>query len=221
MARYSTNLKNLAPLKHDSADNTYGLGTTANYGHVKTINALTQASHEDGTALSAYQGKVLKDSVDSKISKATLLTEFTFTGTAVDLTSYVTSPLYTEFILEYESVGNISYWNSTSASSTSGICLGSTPTTEGTNIAPLLAFTSSVVISSSTPWTINVPSMYKILKKVSVRNNSNTEGLAFGFDGDLLGITAATLGKVFLRSFLAGSTSVSGTLTVKLYGVTI
>jgi hypothetical protein len=41
------------------------IGTTANYGHVKTINALTQTSHVDGTALSAYQGKVLKDLIDA------------------------------------------------------------------------------------------------------------------------------------------------------------
>lgn len=49
-----------APTSHASIVSTYGLGTTANYGHVKTINALTQSSHSDGTALSAYQGYVLQ-----------------------------------------------------------------------------------------------------------------------------------------------------------------
>lgn len=47
--------------------NTYGLGSTSKYGHVKTINGLTQASHSDGLALSAYQGKVLKTAVDEKV----------------------------------------------------------------------------------------------------------------------------------------------------------
>lgn len=53
-----------APTSHASSGSTYGLGTTANYGHVKTINGLTQASYVDGLTLSAYQGKVLKDLVD-------------------------------------------------------------------------------------------------------------------------------------------------------------
>lgn len=47
------------PSSHASTASTYGLGTTTNYGHVKTINALTQSSHADGTALSAYQGYLL------------------------------------------------------------------------------------------------------------------------------------------------------------------
>jgi len=52
---------------HASTANTYGLGSTSKYGHVKTINGLTQASHADGLALSAYQGKVLKTAVDEKV----------------------------------------------------------------------------------------------------------------------------------------------------------
>lgn len=52
-----------APIAHSSTGTTYGLGTTANYGHVKTINALTQESHVNGTALSAFQGKVLSDMI--------------------------------------------------------------------------------------------------------------------------------------------------------------
>lgn len=52
-----------APTSHASTGTSYGLGTTANYGHVKTVNALTQASHVDGLALSAYQGKVLDDKI--------------------------------------------------------------------------------------------------------------------------------------------------------------
>lgn len=58
------------PTSHASTATTYGVGTTANYGHVKTINGLTQSSHTDGTALSAYQGKVLKDLVDGKASSS-------------------------------------------------------------------------------------------------------------------------------------------------------
>ncbi len=50
-----------APKSHASTGTTYGIGTTTKYGHCMTINGLTQASHADGKALSAYQGKVLND----------------------------------------------------------------------------------------------------------------------------------------------------------------
>ena len=52
------------PTSHAVNANTYGLGTTGVYGHVKTVNGLTQSSHSDGLALSAYQGYLL----DQKIS---------------------------------------------------------------------------------------------------------------------------------------------------------
>ncbi len=69
-----------APINHASTSNTYGLGTAANFGHVKTINGLTQASHIDGTALSAYQGKVLDDKINALLPNS--LT-FTSSGTWV------------------------------------------------------------------------------------------------------------------------------------------
>ena len=55
-----------APESHASTDSTYGLGSTTAYGHCKTVNDLNTASHSNGNALSAYQGKVLKDAVDGK-----------------------------------------------------------------------------------------------------------------------------------------------------------
>lgn len=65
----ATAINGKAPTSHASATNTYGLGTASNYGHVKTINGLTQSSHADGTALSAYQGKVLNDAINNKVDK--------------------------------------------------------------------------------------------------------------------------------------------------------
>lgn len=53
-----------APKSHAVNATTYGLGTAGVYGHVKTVNGLTQSSHQNGLALSAYQGKVLKDLID-------------------------------------------------------------------------------------------------------------------------------------------------------------
>lgn len=64
----ATGLNGKAPTNHASYGTSYpyGLGSTTNYGHCKTINGLTQSSHSDGTALSAYQGKILKDLIDTK-----------------------------------------------------------------------------------------------------------------------------------------------------------
>lgn len=60
-----------APTDHGSTQTTYGLGTTANYGHVKTIDALTQSSHANGTALSAYQGYLLDQNKGPKYAVIT------------------------------------------------------------------------------------------------------------------------------------------------------
>ena len=54
-----------APSYHSTTTSQYGVGTSTKYGHNMCVNNLTTSSHEDGLCLSAYQGKVLKDNVDS------------------------------------------------------------------------------------------------------------------------------------------------------------
>lgn len=61
--------ENKAPTNHASGINTYGLGNSEEYGHVKSINNLTTSSNNDGECLSAYQGKILND---KKLEKTTL-----------------------------------------------------------------------------------------------------------------------------------------------------
>jgi hypothetical protein len=75
-----------APNSHASSATTYGIGTTTSYGHVKTINALTQSSHADGAALSAYQGYVLNQNKAPLASPA-------FSGNVIlpESTTYVSS----------------------------------------------------------------------------------------------------------------------------------
>lgn len=51
------------PTSHASSSTTYGVGTTSNYGHCKTINNVTTSSYTNGEALSAYQGKLLADRI--------------------------------------------------------------------------------------------------------------------------------------------------------------
>ena len=69
--KLSTTLSGKAPTSHAVDANTYGLGTTARYGHVKTVNNVTTAAHASGLALSAYQGTVLKELIDDLDGKIT------------------------------------------------------------------------------------------------------------------------------------------------------
>jgi len=81
--------KGKAPNSHASSATTYGVGTTANYGHCKTINNLTQSSHVNGNALSAYQGKVLNDLMLAP------KTAVRYTGTVVGSPNRVDTDLFT------------------------------------------------------------------------------------------------------------------------------
>lgn len=53
-----------APNSHASSATTYGLGTTAVYGHVKVRNDLLATTFTNGEALASNQGKILKDMID-------------------------------------------------------------------------------------------------------------------------------------------------------------
>lgn len=50
-----------APISHSDTTGQYGVATDTSYGHVKTINGLTDNSYVSGRALSSYQGKLLDD----------------------------------------------------------------------------------------------------------------------------------------------------------------
>ena len=62
------------PKSHASSATTYGVGTTANYGHCRTINNLTTSSHTNGYALSAYQGYILNRDKQAKLTAGTNIT---------------------------------------------------------------------------------------------------------------------------------------------------
>ena len=71
----NSNLSGKAPTRHASSATTYGIGTTAAYGHCMTINNLTQSSHADGKALSAYQGYLLNQSINTKVGTSYVYTK--------------------------------------------------------------------------------------------------------------------------------------------------
>ena len=57
-----------APTSHASSATTYGVGTSANYGHVRVYDNLTTSSTGNGLALHAHQGSVLKGLIDGKVT---------------------------------------------------------------------------------------------------------------------------------------------------------
>lgn len=65
---YSTteHTHNYAPLNHADAYTDHGAGSETEYGHVKTINNLSENDYSTGRALSAYQGKVLNDKMNAR-----------------------------------------------------------------------------------------------------------------------------------------------------------
>lgn len=63
-----------APLDHAIETNRYGLGTTTKYGHVKTVNNLDSTSFINGEALSAFQGNVLRELINSMKKEITTWT---------------------------------------------------------------------------------------------------------------------------------------------------
>ena len=69
-----------AQVNHASPQDTYGKGTPANYGHNKLVNNLLSSSYVDGEALSAYQGKVLKDIIDTAVANICKWEKITLSG---------------------------------------------------------------------------------------------------------------------------------------------
>lgn len=69
-----------AQTQHSSSQTTYGTGTTVNYGHNKIANNLTTTEYRDGEVLSAYQGKVLKDLINSTKSEIIKWEKITLSG---------------------------------------------------------------------------------------------------------------------------------------------
>ena len=54
------------PVNHASSATTYGVGSTAAYGHCKTIDSLARTTYVPGEALSAKQGNVLYNMLNGK-----------------------------------------------------------------------------------------------------------------------------------------------------------
>lgn len=59
----ATHEHDYAPVSHADTTGQYGVATDSSYGHVKTINGLSDNSYVSGRSLAAYQGKVLDDKI--------------------------------------------------------------------------------------------------------------------------------------------------------------
>lgn len=63
----------IIPVNHASSATTYGVGSTAAYGHCKTIDSLTRTTYTSGEALSAKQGNVLNTKITTLNTQITAL----------------------------------------------------------------------------------------------------------------------------------------------------
>lgn len=64
---------------HASVETTFGLGNKSAYGHVKLVDGLDTEKYAAGEALSAYQGKVLKDRIDAGLLNVNKISYYTDT----------------------------------------------------------------------------------------------------------------------------------------------
>ena len=81
----NTAIASKAQINHASAESRFGLGTADLYGHCKVIDALTAESYIDGEVLSAYQGKILNDKINTKQKAVTYGTAAPSGGSAGDV----------------------------------------------------------------------------------------------------------------------------------------
>ncbi len=96
-----------APNNHAVANSAYGLGTTELYGHCALVNGLTQSSHINGLALSAYQGKVLNDRITSEINNINTLNRNYRLINTITLPSIISTNAFPIEIMP--ALGNIKY----------------------------------------------------------------------------------------------------------------
>ena len=61
----SENVLKKMNVSHSSETDEFGLGNQDKFGHVKVVDSLTSVEFVPGEALSAYQGKVLSDTVSN------------------------------------------------------------------------------------------------------------------------------------------------------------
>lgn len=217
-----TQLNGKAPTNHASTGTGYGLGTTANYGHVKTRNDLNATTYVDGEALSAYQGKVLSDKLytTKPVLLATIPLNLT---TAVDIKSYISNGYnpYDEYIFDLS--GSITTQNTHPSQAQSlGIGLGSNPAS-GIDID----FVEMIVPPATTrTHTINVKSS---AQAIYYRYDSYSHRKSYAFPGNSVNYlpailstldttTAYTQFKVYNPSTTYLQLS-SNTLVLKIYGL--
>ncbi len=215
-----------APTNHASTANSYGIGTAANYGHVKTVNDLTQASHVDGTALSAYQGKVLKDIVQAEVP--VLLADFNLSTSArTDIKNYISTG-YDTYIFKVTATNFIV--STTATSGTKGVSLGLFAS--GANVSSGISGSSGIVMNldidtANTPKSVvvNEVNSFVFTKGTSYKRNDSYYNYslysALLSGGNSIYFSTRFDSPAYCGLYLESGVSASGTINVKIYGQNI
>ena len=136
----------------------YNLGSTTSYGHVKTVNALTQSSYVSGESLSAYQGYLLQQNKVSTITIPTSSSNITITGKA-----FVTTYANTYYFRFYDNIiisGYATYgygspphqqkiFGGSGTSSTTASSVGTSVIVNSSHLPSLVYFSSGTFNSST------------------------------------------------------------------------
>lgn len=218
-ANARTNL-GVPPVSHASTATTYGVGSTANYGHVKTINDLTQASHADGTALSAYQGKILNDKI--KVDTPVLLADFNLSSSAkTDITNYLTGA-YDRYVF---AVTFTNYTVTTTATSgTRGFAIGlhdglqDVTNPIGSYDGVILTYNIS---ATTTPKSVTMNGKYNFTYQCHALDGNNTNGIKPYYYRMTKADQYFTAGDTLYCGLYLVNTyemSITGTANVKIYG---
>jgi hypothetical protein len=191
-----------AAINHASTGTGHGVGTTANYGHVKLANNLTTAAYTDGVALAANQGKVLDDKI--------ALLNFAFVRTlSIDLSlgSAAVAIPASDFVDydEFKIVVRGTFSATSSNSNTDSFFIMLRPNSTITTTTDGNTFYQSPPISSSSPMPSTPVSVAKIF-----RRNPSTDKIVDIFGEVVYGVAVATPHFTFYKEpYIAAVTGIA------------
>lgn len=217
-----------APISHASSAITYGLGSTANYGHIKVRNDLLASAYADGEALSSYQGKLLNNKIDW--TEPVLLADLTLSTSAKTLIQNYLTGAYDKYTIVLDLNFTVTTTGTSSTRSFGLMLFGS-----NSGISETMGSTTGVVLNGiidATKANKTATITAKFIKEfvrcfggyfnpdysASSTSYTNLDGL----NGDVR-MVPMPLGAKYTGLYLqpSGDMSASGTLKCKIYGQNI
>gem|GEM_PF-5435081 len=202
------------------------MGTASNFGHVKPINDLTKASYVDGEALSAYQGKVLKDMVQAEVP--VLLSDFNLSTSArTDIKNYISTG-YDTYIFKVTATNFTVSTTATSGTKGASLALFASDVNVNTGPSGSSGIAMSLdIITANTPKSVvvNEVNSFVFTKGTSYKRNDSYYNYsiysALFSGGNSIYFSTRFDSTAYCGLYLESGVSASGTINVKIYGQNI